>query len=35
MAFSPTQFQPDITSYDYDAPINEQGQVTAKILYAA
>lgn len=29
-AFSPTQFQPDITSYDYDAPINEQGQPTEK-----
>lgn len=29
-AFSPTQFQPDITSYDYDAPINEQGKPTAK-----
>jgi beta-galactosidase len=29
-AFSPTQFQPDITSYDYDAPINEQGQPTPK-----
>ena len=29
-AFTPTQFQPDITSYDYDAPINEQGQPTAK-----
>ena len=29
-AFSPTQYQPDITSYDYDAPINEQGQATAK-----
>ena len=29
-AFSPTQFQPDITSYDYDAPINEQGRPTAK-----
>lgn len=29
-SFSPTQFQPDITSYDYDAPINEQGQPTAK-----
>jgi beta-galactosidase len=27
---SPTQFQPDITSYDYDAPINEQGQATPK-----
>lgn len=29
-AFSPTQFQPDITSYDYDAPINEQGLPTPK-----
>jgi beta-galactosidase len=29
-AFSATQFQPDITSYDYDAPINEQGQPTPK-----
>ena len=29
-AFSPIHFQPDITSYDYDAPINEQGQATAK-----
>jgi beta-galactosidase len=29
-AFSPYQYQPDITSYDYDAPINEQGQPTAK-----
>ncbi|MGZ3819406.1 MAG: glycoside hydrolase family 35 protein [Mucilaginibacter sp.] len=29
-SFSPTQFQPDITSYDYDAPINEQGQATPK-----
>ena len=29
-AFSATQFQPDITSYDYDAPINEQGNATAK-----
>ncbi len=29
-AFSPTQYQPDITSYDYDAPINEQGRPTAK-----
>ena len=29
-AFSPTQFQPDITSYDYDAPINEQGRPTPK-----
>jgi beta-galactosidase len=25
-----TQFQPDITSYDYDAPINEQGNATPK-----
>lgn len=29
-AFSATQFQPDVTSYDYDAPINEQGRPTAK-----
>jgi beta-galactosidase len=29
-AFSPVQYQPDITSYDYDAPVNEQGQPTAK-----
>jgi len=29
-AFSPTQYQPDITSYDYDAPINERGQPTPK-----
>ena len=29
-AFSPTQYQPDITSYDYDAPISEQGSPTAK-----
>lgn len=29
-AFSPTQYQPDITSYDYDAPITEQGLPTAK-----
>jgi len=29
-AFTPTQYQPDLTSYDYDAPINEQGQPTAK-----
>lgn len=29
-AFSPTAYQPDITSYDYDAPISEQGQPTAK-----
>ncbi|MBS1576094.1 MAG: beta-galactosidase [Bacteroidetes bacterium] len=24
-AFSPTEYQPDITSYDYDSPISEQG----------
>lgn len=29
-AFSPTAYQPDITSYDYDAPIDEQGNATAK-----
>ncbi len=29
-AFSPTQYQPDITSYDYDSPINERGQATPK-----
>lgn len=29
-AFSPTAYEPDITSYDYDAPINEQGEPTAK-----
>ncbi|HMK05540.1 MAG TPA: beta-galactosidase [Ferruginibacter sp.] len=29
-AFTPTQYQPDITSYDYDAPINEQGLPTSK-----
>jgi beta-galactosidase len=29
-SFSATQFQPDITSYDYDAPINEQGRATPK-----
>ena len=29
-AFSPTQFQPDVTSYDYDAPIDEQGKATSK-----
>ncbi|HEY4156039.1 MAG TPA: beta-galactosidase family protein, partial [Puia sp.] len=29
-AFSPTQYQPDITSYDYDAPITEQGRATPK-----
>lgn len=29
-SFSPTQYQPDVTSYDYDAPINEIGQPTPK-----
>jgi len=29
-SFSPTQYQPDVTSYDYDAPISENGQATAK-----
>jgi beta-galactosidase len=29
-AFTPTQYQPDVTSYDYDAPINEQGNPTYK-----
>lgn len=29
-AFNPTQYQPDITSYDYDAPTNEQGGATPK-----
>lgn len=29
-AFSPTQYQPDVTSYDYDAPIDEQGRATPK-----
>ncbi len=29
-AFSPTQYQPDVTSYDYDSPINEQGEATPK-----
>ncbi len=29
-AFSGTQYQPHVTSYDYDAPINEQGQPTPK-----
>jgi len=31
-AFSPTQYQPDVTSYDYDAPINEIGQATPKYM---
>ena len=29
-AFSPSQYQPDVTSYDYDSPINEMGQATPK-----
>lgn len=29
-SFSQTQYQADITSYDYDAPINEQGLPTSK-----
>ena len=29
-SFSPTQYQPVITSYDFDAPIDEQGKPTAK-----
>jgi beta-galactosidase len=29
-AFTATQYQPDVTSYDYDAPITEQGQPTPK-----
>lgn len=29
-AFGPTEYQPDITSYDYDAPIDEQGNATPK-----
>ena len=29
-AFSPIQYQPDITSYDYDAPINENGEPMPK-----
>ncbi len=31
-AFSPVQYQPDITSYDYGAPINEQGQPTPEFF---
>ena len=31
-AFAPDQYQPDVTSYDYDAPINEMGQATPKYL---
>ncbi len=29
-AFKPTEYQPDLTSYDYDAPVNEQGRPTPK-----
>jgi beta-galactosidase len=29
-AFSPVQFQPDVTSYDYDSPVNERGEPTSK-----
>lgn len=29
-AFNPTQYQPDLTSYDYDAPIDESGNATPK-----
>jgi len=29
-AFNPKAYEPDITSYDYDAPINEQGMPTPK-----
>ncbi len=29
-AFAHDQYQPDVTSYDYDAPINEMGQATPK-----
>lgn len=29
-AFGSLQYQPDITSYDYDAPIDEQGRATPK-----
>jgi hypothetical protein len=34
-AFSPTQYQPDITSYDYVAPINEQDNQRQNILCCA
>ncbi len=29
-AFAATEYFPDLTSYDYDAPINEQGRATPK-----
>ncbi len=25
-------YEPDVTSYDYDAPINEQGRPTSKYM---
>ena len=31
-SFSPSQYQPAITSYDYDAPISEQGRATPKFF---
>jgi beta-galactosidase len=31
-AGSATQYQPDVTSYDYDAPIDEQGNATPKYM---
>ncbi len=31
-AANPTQYQPDVTSYDYDAPIDEQGRATEKFF---
>jgi beta-galactosidase len=31
-AFTPVQFQPDVTSYDYDAPIDEQGRPSPKFF---
>ena len=31
-AGNPTQYQPDVTSYDYDAPINEQGSASPKFM---
>ena len=34
-AFSPVEYQPDITGYDYGAPINEQGQPYIAILHAS
>lgn len=31
-AGKPTDYQPDVTSYDYDAPIDEQGRATEKFF---